>query len=358
MPLPPPPGRRLFVYPMSPEATGAGSLAKDDHSSALFVALIREALIRQGIRPPPPECRAGRAPLTPLVGKKSLIDDVLRTHGPSPLLRIGVALNVFTDTPLAGVLGSASDPANSLARWRRLERYFHSRNRTRVAQETADSVLVEHFSSKGPAPGPAENMVVAAVQAALVAWLGAGEVSLDFVDDRAIWHALRSGEVVVPCPDQPPISPARWRLSWSGFTPNPDLRWSKPAEEVRWVSSGLKLDDATLRQLYLTMLADPGRRFTVDGCARELAVSKRTLQRRLADAGASFSDVVALVRLETASRALVEGETPLAAVGFLAGYSDQAHFSREFRKGIGMPPSTFRELSKRASAATGTRPLG
>ncbi len=109
--------------------------------------------------------------------------------------------------------------------------------------------------------------------------------------------------------------------------------------------TGFKLDDQTLRKVFLTVFSDPTRQLSLAQCAGGLGLSGRTLQRRLAAAGAGFKDVVALARLEVAARNLVETATPLVEVGFLAGYSDQAHFSREFRRGAGMNPSSFRDLA-------------
>ncbi|MDP6567471.1 MAG: AraC family transcriptional regulator [Alphaproteobacteria bacterium] len=316
-----------------------------DHSSALFVALIREALRRQGIDPPIPADDHPRTVTTSLTAKKKLIEEVLAAYGPTPLLRIGVALDAFVETPLAGVLGSARDPFDLLQRWRRLERYYHSRHRTRLIETTANSLVLEHYQRSGPPPGTAEDLVVAAILAALITWLGAAGTDLDFVSDDGSWPAMRGGEVVSTDPGQPPIATGRWRLTWSDFAPRADLGRLLAAAETRWVSTGFKLEGGAIRGLFRRVLSDPARRYGLAETASEMGLSGRTLQRRLASAGAGFKDVIALARCEVAARRLVETGMPLAEIGFLAGYSDQAHFAREFRKGTGMSPSAFRDLS-------------
>ncbi len=316
-----------------------------NHSSALFVALIREALARQGIAVPLPADDRPRAATISLAAKKELLEHVMAAHGPGPLLRIGLALDAFVETPLAGVLGSARDPFDLLARWRRLERYYHSRHRTRSVETAANSVVIEHFQRSGAPPGAAEDLVVAAVLSALVAWLGAREVALDFTSEEGDWPALRGGELVQPCPTLPPVNCKRWRLSWSEFEPRSEFVPAPEAARTRWVSTGFKLDDHLVRRVFQDILSDPTRSLSLAQCASGLGLSGRTLQRRLAAAGAGFKDMVVLARLEVAARTLVETATPLVEVGFLAGYSDQAHFSREFRRGAGMNPSSFRDLA-------------
>ena len=50
------------------------------------------------------------------------------------------------------------------------------------------------------------------------------------------------------------------------------------------------------------------------------------------------------LRLEAARRALLETDRPLTEIAFDAGFFDQAHFTRAFRRAIGLPPAAFRRL--------------
>jgi AraC family transcriptional regulator len=52
------------------------------------------------------------------------------------------------------------------------------------------------------------------------------------------------------------------------------------------------------------------------------------------------------LRLEWAASQLA-GDTPLAQIALDAGYSDQSHFTREFRRHLGVPPGRYRELLRR-----------
>jgi AraC-like DNA-binding protein len=76
--------------------------------------------------------------------------------------------------------------------------------------------------------------------------------------------------------------------------------------------------------------------------ARTLGLSTRTYQRRLRDAGLSFSALVRAVRVHEACRLLTDTDTTITAAGFCAGFCDSAHFSRDFRASLGMTPSAYR----------------
>jgi AraC-like DNA-binding protein len=80
----------------------------------------------------------------------------------------------------------------------------------------------------------------------------------------------------------------------------------------------------------------------LDTLAREARCSVRTLQRRLQDAGLTYTRVLDEVRLETAAQLLRESELRVVDVAVDLGYSDQANFSRAFRRWAGVSPTQFR----------------
>ncbi|WP_160116021.1 helix-turn-helix domain-containing protein [Candidatus Halocynthiibacter alkanivorans] len=50
------------------------------------------------------------------------------------------------------------------------------------------------------------------------------------------------------------------------------------------------------------------------------------------------------MRIFEACHLLKPGNTPLTVIGFCAGFSDSAHFSRDFRASVGLTPSEFRAV--------------
>jgi AraC-like DNA-binding protein len=81
---------------------------------------------------------------------------------------------------------------------------------------------------------------------------------------------------------------------------------------------------------------------TVSSIASGLAMSARTLQRRLSEQGHSFQGVVDMARKDLAQRLLAETDYSLAEVAFLTGFSEQSGFSRAFKRWAGQTPRSYR----------------
>jgi len=83
-------------------------------------------------------------------------------------------------------------------------------------------------------------------------------------------------------------------------------------------------------------------RLSIQQAARALAVSARTLQRRLAGAGTSFSTVQAEVRLRQTMLRLEQTTDSLTAIAVDVGFASLQHMSAAFKKATGQSPSVFR----------------
>lgn len=80
----------------------------------------------------------------------------------------------------------------------------------------------------------------------------------------------------------------------------------------------------------------------VEEVAEGLGLARWTLQRRLADVGLSYSDVVEAVRRDLAFLHLRQPHVSVAEIGFMLGYSEVSAFSRAFRRWTGQSPQTYR----------------
>lgn len=76
--------------------------------------------------------------------------------------------------------------------------------------------------------------------------------------------------------------------------------------------------------------------------ARALNVSVRTLQRRLADEGTTYSGLLDQARRELAVRFIGEQRMPVKEATYVLGFSEPANFSRAFKRWTGVSPSDYR----------------
>jgi AraC-like DNA-binding protein len=77
--------------------------------------------------------------------------------------------------------------------------------------------------------------------------------------------------------------------------------------------------------------------------ARQLAMSDRTLQRRLQEDGTSFATLVDEIRRDLACRYLAEPNLAIYEVALLLGYAEPSAFFRAFRRWTGQTPLEFRQ---------------
>lgn len=81
---------------------------------------------------------------------------------------------------------------------------------------------------------------------------------------------------------------------------------------------------------------------TIQDIAHELHISSRTLQRRLAEEGVQFQQVLEQVRHKLAKNYLQASELELTEIAFLLGYQEPASFHRAFVQWEGQPPGQWR----------------
>lgn len=84
------------------------------------------------------------------------------------------------------------------------------------------------------------------------------------------------------------------------------------------------------------------RAATLPQIARDLAMSERSLQRRLAELGTSFEQVLDETRRELSDQLLRNGQFSLCEISYRCGYSNASAYSRAARSWYGVPPAELR----------------
>lgn len=298
-----------------------------EFASAALLAVIGRALAEDGITV---EVTRSAGALVPLAVKRRLVAGVAAAHGLLPLLRVGRMLPAFPDDPAVAALTAARGPVELFERWGRLERFLHSRHRVAVCETGAGHLVAEHVGPSGAPPLPAEDALVLGVLTALLATIGVGGLTV-VLDGGEPVVVFDGGGFAEPPPGRPT---GRWRFTWSSFD---------PVSRTQPHTSGV---EARVRGL---LAADLGHRWTLRGLADELGTSPRSLQRGLAEYG-GFSTVLAATRADAAGRLLMTTDHPLGVIGFACGYTDQPHFTRDFKRRTAMTPAAYRSAFARTGS--------
>ena len=178
-------------------------------------------------------------------------------------------------------------------------------------------------------------------------------------DLRASFVSLSHSPEDVPDLEQLLGCPVRTGEAWSGWAlsrealrlplrrRDPVLRaWleRKAAEILAQHPPGSGLV-SEVRQLLTAHMA-AGMRIEV--VARSLAMTPRTLQRKLADEGTSFEALRDATRCHAAETFLADPTLSIAEVTYLLGYSEPTAFHRAFRRWHRVTPQEFRQQRRDA----------
>lgn len=296
-----------------------------DFAAAAMLRVIRLGLRRLGIAWPAAAASVrARGAHLPLADKRALVDGLLAEHGPQVLLSIGQGALDSQEEPTMLALLLARDPADLITRWQRLERFVHTRHRVRAEQLGSGHALLRHVSVlPGQPPSVAEDLLVLGLLVALMQRLGASALRAHLVDlpgvrwQRGKWHAPAL-----------PADASRWSLQWQAPA---SAVVAQPAMETDWVARAQRL-----------LGADLGRRWTVQALASDMHCSPRSLQRHLAAGDSGFGVLLLAVRLAHSARLLAQTARPPAEIGYLCGFADQAHFTREFKRHSALTPLHYR----------------
>lgn len=308
--------------------------ASEDFASASMVRVLLRGMALLGMSPPP-QVQPPRQATVALDLKRSLIGAAVQQGGLACLLLLGRGVHdmAMEPTHLALTLGRGAGPL--FVRWQRLERYIHSRHRIRIDALTPQSAQVVHVHRDGgPAPLPVEDLVVCGVLCALLEANGLQEVTA---------HA--AGTELYPRPDPAGVAAlasagqtAAWTFAWKPS----HARRTADGLPVSWMQVAPATWSDLARAAGDLVAARLPDGWTLGEAAGQLGLSSRTLQRELTREGLSYTGLVAEVRFRLAGWYLVTTAMPIAEVGFVCGYSDQAHLTRDFNRRVGLGPGRYR----------------
>ncbi len=80
-----------------------------------------------------------------------------------------------------------------------------------------------------------------------------------------------------------------------------------------------------------------------DRIANDLCMSSRTLQRKLKDEGANFSELLQDCRMQLAKKYLRQGKKSVVETSYTLGFAEPSTFSRAFKRWTGQTPAQYRD---------------
>ena len=126
-----------------------------------------------------------------------------------------------------------------------------------------------------------------------------------------------------------------------------DRMWEFFEPELRRRLSELEAGTTVAERVRASLLELlPAGNGSMEGVASELAMSTRTLQRRLKGENTTFQAILDSTRESLARHYLAQSELSAAEISFLLGYEDPRSFYRSFRAWTGKTPQLVRAASR------------
>ncbi len=126
------------------------------------------------------------------------------------------------------------------------------------------------------------------------------------------------------------------RAMWDFFEPQLKQRLSQLEDTARFSE---KAKGILLESL-------PSGRSNIEHVAEKLALSKRSLQRKLGEEGTAFKAILQKTREELATFYLAKTELSSGEISFLLGFQDTNSFYRAFNAWLGQTPESYRATAK------------
>jgi len=239
------------------------------------------------------------------------------------------------------LLFNSSTPAELIQKITAHSTHFHHTRRLELADEGEGFVVVEDIVISGE-HSPADDVFVSSI-------LKVGLHELGCRGLEVIWEAVRSEELKTLL-NELGISPiavegvTRWRINWKSIDAPMvikgmddfflDERSPTPQQQAK----------SLFKDILKLLKAELHTRPSMEEIAARLNLSTRTLQRKLEIAGTTYSALYLDFRINTAERLLRGTRMKLSEIAHQAGFNDNAHLCREFKKRHHMTPTQFRRL--------------
>jgi AraC-like DNA-binding protein len=232
--------------------------------------------------------------------------------------------------------------------YRRIAAYFALVDvRARLEVRDSPPCLVMRAATGQPIPQPAQEYTFAALIRRMAVCIGedfrptAVELAFDAPPDASEHQRVLGAPVRFGAPEP--------RILFDEATFHAPIPDANPAlasvleDHARRLCDELPPGDDLPSRVRAAVAEEPDSgAATVKSVAKRLAMSERTLSRRLKELDLTFGQLKAESRFGLARTHLRDPSLSIAEVGWLLGFADQSAFTRAFRRWSGKPPGEFR----------------
>ena len=275
--------------------------------------------------------------LIPRQLQNKIFEKTISEFGAEVLVDAAESMTKMQKSPWLFALLNVDSPVQAVLKLDRLKQYIHAYAQIRIVEEFPDGISVCHFF-RGSHPHQGENFFTFGAVKTLLTGVGYQQISCQ-------WKSVSNSdylEIPFVKKDNPTISGETiWMYTWKSFQPT--QRYMEGLDDV--LLEGLDPvanEKTTTAAVQKTILKDLSLKWSLNHVSKCLFISVRTLQRKLKAEGESFTHILHSTRISQAKNLLKRTEFSITEIGFLLGFADSAHFTREFKKDTGQTPSMFR----------------
>ncbi|MEE2731614.1 MAG: AraC family transcriptional regulator ligand-binding domain-containing protein [Pseudomonadota bacterium] len=286
--------------------------------------------------------------------------DTLQQQLPGHL--VGMELGQAIKPAYVGVLGyltlSCDTVAEALQRFQRYQRLLHDGD-TAHFDLRGDQACLCWRNQYGPSTQLSDEVLVMGMVANLRSMTDCRELQptrIHFVgprpDHAAAYQSFVQCDIAFDQPQLELIFPMEY-LQWPVTHSDPALKQLLEQQAQTLLSVLPRQEDFHHRLQQAILKAIQSGEPTLDAVAKTLALSRRTLHRRLHERGLVFKDLLQEIRLQLARQYLAERRLTLAEIGLLLGYSEQSAFTRAFRQWSGTTPLQYQKRQQQGASVKG-----
>ncbi len=279
--------------------------------------------------------------------KNHLLDGVYERSGAQAVLKVGRGLEGAGFAPILHILLQASTPGEVFRIWRGFEENSATRFRIEHSQPVEDKgASVHHYTKSGPRARNTESLLICGVLLFVLEKIGLRGLRCFLTSEGSAETPVYNNSRFVIGGRKLEGSACNWRFEWDAGSLEGASTQEQPRKNPNLpLLAEYKDPEGVVQDVISVLEKDLMRSWKIDELASVLRFSRRTLQRQLHLSEVSFSLILRAVRLREASLQLSNTHVSITNIAHSCGFSDSAHFSRDFRKSVGTSPITYRRIA-------------